>query len=417
MNVQHAHNISLLHRVATWAAALLMCALLGGVALWSIGRVMNDSFLLTQYCFWMPTPVVFACAAALLVAITPLIAWITGAQSARTGRIGYRGWRGLWFVCALGVVCTGASLLFEWRAWRYMLPVRTNPEVPSLRVLAWNPATDYMDDFDQRVTKITFDVFALTNRPGHTKWNVLSEHAGGARSMARFGRLTMISKYRIIRWGGSVLGIQGARKRTTLWNSGPLSKVAIAGGEVSQDQGEAMFIEIDTTPLFGRTSVLWLVDIPSDPQLSRNIMFEQAAATLSAFRGPVFSRTDANMDVTSDITELEAGFPAFDLVMGDFNSPRGSRSIQTLIGSPGVQEAHSQAGVGWNGSWRRDYPVFTIDQMHTGARTKCTEYRVLDMGAGNHRAQVGTIEAREVGGGGDRRRETGDRKSESENNN
>lgn len=456
-----------------WLAATIA----GGTwLLWALGQIFNDSWHLTQYFYWLPTPIILAGMVAagtilllLLFAIRALDRrhrssdgdpgvnesvgrkhdtssdqakneTLSPALDAppqplvnlpRAGRLSSRrrlmtparpmrqAVLAIW-VCAL--LCLGWSC-YEQRLYRYItssgtknaaLVARSGQETrqaselksqivsaaepassletraQSLRVLAWNPATDYIDDFAERVATVPADVLAITNRPGHTKWDALRDHVGGARSMARFGRLTIISHFRVVSWGGCTLGIEGARKQTTVWRG---------GGEVSQDSGEGFFVELDTTARLGRTTTIWIVDIPSDIGLHRDRVFSQASQALREFRGPVFGRSDANLDIAKPIAPSSAGaganigFPSADLIVGDFNTPRGSRSMRRVVGD--LDHAYDQVGRGWAATWRRDVPLIAIDQAFVGSWLRTVTYSIRDMGAGSHRAQVIEVERRQ----------------------
>ncbi|MFN0128945.1 MAG: endonuclease/exonuclease/phosphatase family protein [Verrucomicrobiales bacterium] len=49
------------------------------------------------------------------------------------------------------------------------------------------------------------------------------------------------------------------------------------------------------------------------------------------------------------------------LIGGDFNSPAGDRTFQTL--RPHFQDAFAEAGLGWGNTFRNDWPVLRIDQV------------------------------------------------------
>lgn len=349
----------LLHVVLALAACLML--------MWGAGRLCNDRWYLTQYLWWMPTPLVAACflLASLAVALGALV--VPRTRAIRVAR---------WSLHA----CTATVLLvfaIESHAWRYLRPSPPVDAASSVRVLAWNPAVDYMSDFAQRVAATHPALIAITNRPAYTDWGALQDEVGGSRSMARFAHLSLVSRWRILRWGGTRLAIQGARKRTTLWPG---------GGEVSQDQGEAFFAELDATPDLGRTLVVWMLDFPSDPELARDANFSTAAATLMGFKGPSYTRSRLNLDVLDEPGSRSDGFPSPDLIVGDFNTPRGSRSIARVTG--GMSHAYDLAGRGWAPTWHRRVPFIAIDQTFVAPWLDVIDYSTPDMGAGQHRAQV-----------------------------
>jgi endonuclease/exonuclease/phosphatase (EEP) superfamily protein YafD len=80
------------------------------------------------------------------------------------------------------------------------------------------------------------------------------------------------------------------------------------------------------------------------------------------------------------------GFPAPDLIVGDFNIPRGSRSLRRL--TLGYPHAHSQAGHGHAGTYPRHRQLVHIDHMFVGPRLRAARYETVDPGVGSHRMQV-----------------------------
>lgn len=324
-----------------------------GCVLWLVGRVVNDRFLWSQFVFWIPgwIAVGLSVAAVLLRRLCD-----AGAQRPGTRR--------RWFVLVPAACAVFA--VWEWRVWNI---VRAAPTGGAVRIVAWNPATDFMDDFAQRVSGLAPAIVAIANRPAHTKWDVIKSAVGGSGDMVRDGRLSLVSRFPVVRWGFSPLNITGSRPQLSTWRGGSL---------VSIDRGEALFAELDTTAIWGRSTVIWLVDLPSDPLIPRWRMFGQAAATLSAYRGPVY-RADGERESID-------GFPPPDIVLGDFNTPRGSESIRRLVGDLG--DAHARAGVGPAPSWPRRRPVLGINHTFVRRPLSVLRYRVVDMGAGQHLAQI-----------------------------
>jgi len=349
-------------------ALLTAACSVGCFSLWLIGKLVSDRWYLTQYLSWMPTPAVLAAMAVASLGLAILARFNTPAGKG-TMRVRWA----LWVLNAVVL----AALLLEWKTWRYIAPVRAPEGMPTFRLMHWNPAVDFMDDFAQRVVAKKPQFIAITNRPAYTDWVALQDQVGGTRSMARFGHLSLVSSCRITRWGGTKLGIKDARKRTTLW---------AGGGEVSQDQGQAFFAQLDTTATLGRPLTLWIIDIPSDPGLSRDTMFRQAAATLAAYTGRSYTRSVLNLDVEDDAATAKPGFPQPDIIVGDFNTPRGSASITHVTG--GLRHAYDLAGRGWCPTWRRDYPLISIDQTFLAPWLNAAHYSGVDMGAGWHRAQI-----------------------------
>lgn len=352
-------------RSLLWSAHALAAV---ATVLWIIGRLANDRWHATQYLFWIPTPGLVLLVALLLIfvaALSPLIASPGRLRHARTGL----------FASLVGVSIIFAS---ECNLERVVFkPAPADPTQPSLRLLVWNPAVDRMDDFAARVASQDPQLIAIANRPGRTDWPALQDQVGGSRAIARFAHLSLVSRHRVIRWGGTMLGIQGARTRTSIWPG---------GGEVSRYGGEAMFVELDTRAVFGRTLVVWMLDLPSDPELSRDANFVAAAAAIAGFNGRSYTRNPMGLDVEDDPAATPKGFPPADLIVGDFNTPRGSASIRRVTGD--LRHAHDLAGIGWATTWPRKAPLIAIDHAFVASWFDVRRYATIDLGAGEHLAQV-----------------------------
>jgi len=357
------------------------CALAVWLA-WFVGQCCNDRWHATQYLYWMPTPLAMPavlCGAILATGFAVLAGWLGGAaRPAKRVRLV------VWVLLASGT----CWMLVQWNVWRFVPWGRRASSEPSVRVLGWNSGGDFMKDFAERAVAKRPQVMAITNSPPYTDWGLLQEQVGGARSMARFAHLSLVSKYRILRWGGTKLGVTGAVRRTFTWQG---------GGEIYQDKGEAMFVEVDARADFGHDLVIWMIDIPSDPRLCKRVVFEQAAATVAAFAGPVYVRSALNLDVEEPPDLGVRGFPKPDIVMGDFNTVRGSRSMRQLVEMGGTMDhAFTRAGRGWSGTWPRKWPVLAIDQTFVSERIFVEGYEVVDMGAALHNAQFVDIRAKEL---------------------
>lgn len=332
---------------------------------WLAGRALSDRWHWSQYLFWTPAWV------SLLAAAGTLACWTLGRSPGRKGRrLSAR-----WLLPPAACIAVSA---WEWRIWRVGEPV-----VPagSIRFAAWNPASDFVDDFAERVGSLSPAVVGIANRPARTNWNVIRQAVGGEGALTRWGRLSLVSRFRITRWAGASLAVTGSRPQLSSWQG---------GSSVSVDRGEALFAELDTTRELGRPIIVWFVDLPSDPLLFRQDVFSQARAALDAFTGPVFARNAAGLEQP---TTGVKGFPAPDLVIGDFNTPRGSDSIRRLVGD--MTDAHAAAGWGPALTWHRRGPIIGIDQAFVSAFLVPARYGVRDMGAGQHLAQFLDIPRRE----------------------
>jgi endonuclease/exonuclease/phosphatase family metal-dependent hydrolase len=114
----------------------------------------------------------------------------------------------------------------------------------------------------------------------------------------------------------------------------------------------------------------------------------RAAAVISGWRGRVATRDPG----TGTFWAAEGGFPPPDLIVGDFNIPRGSASLRNLTAD--FVNAYSQGGFGPSGTWPRRWPLVHIDQAFVGSSLRAARYRVIDPGAGGHRMQIIDLRAR-----------------------
>lgn len=372
--------------LCAWVA-LFLCVL------WGIGQFAGDRTHFTQYLYWLPTYAVLAGAFLALQASWVLAVFIgkqargksTHNKATATPRyVGSTARRVLLVIMCI-VTC---ALVYEWKLWRGIgggresVVPRSERVLGELRVLHVNPSVAFFDEFATSVAKYSPDIVCITNRPGNTDWDTLRATVGGAGSMARFLHLTVVSKYPIVRWGGTKLGVQGARQRVFVWYK---------GGEISQDQGEGLFVELDSLQELGFNMVVWMLDMPSDPQLARRDLFAQANETIQTFRGPIFARNKQLLDVEEAPGSFPPGFPHPDLIVGDLNTPRGSWSMTQV--ARGLAHAHDIAGSGPAFTWTTRVPWIAIDQAFVSPRFEVRTYSTHDLGGGMHMAQVMDLNA------------------------
>jgi hypothetical protein len=355
-----------------WAAAGFAGLLL---AAWALGRAVTDSWGWSQFLYWIPTPVALLVAGVAL-GKSYLAARFAGPTPAAPRRRTAARTRIVLCVAWAGVLVY--MLAVEFHAGRYFAPVRADKSAPGFRVLFWNAEVDRIEGFEQRVHSQSPDIAVISNAPRSADWQRLRDDVGPAASTVRSGRFTIVSRYPILRWGQTDLRISGVRPRVSTWKG---------GGNIGFDSGQAMFAQLDTTATIGRITLIWVLDLPSDPTVLRRDMLRHAATSIRIFNGPVFVREPDKLD-KPDSTEVD-GFPEPDLIVGDFNTPRGSASLAPL--TRGYPTAFSQAGRGFAPTWHRKFPIIPIDQCFVGPRLRAAgaaEYHAVDLGAAQHRALV-----------------------------
>lgn len=271
----------------------------------------------------------------------------------------------MWAVCAVYVI------VFEWHGLRY---VGGRGEPGAVRLLVWNPAQMKLEGFGERVLGERPDIVMVANAPLFTQdWPMIRAELGGTGGAVQAGWLSVTSRYAVRRWGQSALGIT---------KSVTPGVEMLNGVGLSNSGGDALWVELETTRKLGRPIVVWLVDLPADPSLSRWRMMGEAAAAVAAWPGPVYVRGVRGEDFAQ--APERPGFPPPDVVVGDFNTPRGSVSFTRLVG--GMRHAYDDAGRGWAATFPEEWPLVAIDQVFVGAGLRATRYEVVNLG-GRHRAQ------------------------------
>lgn len=328
-----------LGRTRTALAILLVAAwfLLAGA--WLIGRLATDMSLQTQYLFWLPTPIVAGVGVVLC-----LLAW-AWRPPARIARLGVR----------TGTVAVALMVAFllvgEMRLGRGGGTIdQSTPPDSTTRVLSWNLGGDPLRDPLPEAASWHPDLAILANlswkyrrpRPEALVGTPLEEAA-----WHHLGRFLILTPHPIARTGVVDLGLEATRR-----------------GDGQIDPGQAAFIEVT---IDGSPRIVWLIDLPSDPSIPRHSMLRLAGLRIGH-------------------TEGGAGFPEPDLIVGDFNTPRGSRSLRNIVGD--ADSAFDRAGSGWSATWPRAFPLWHIDQVFVDDAVGVRAHRVLDMGLGEHRGVV-----------------------------
>ncbi len=349
------------------------------VAAWALGRATTDRLYVMQFVYWVPA-LVYGLVAVLLLSFSWLFALMgqpylpssfapdadKPIEFVRLPRVALKTRR------VVGVACVGMigqAVLVETNGMRWLEPPPQSQG--GQRLVFWNAATDFMDDYADKIAGVRPSIVCIANPAAYCKWEVIREAVGGDASDAqRYGRLACFGPWRVLRWGGTSLEIEGAKTR-------------YFDGQPSVDRGQAMFVEFDATAEYGRPIVVWVLDVPSDVNLSRQTMMKQAAAAINGFSGPVMVRGKGGLD---EVVEAPKGFPAADIIAGDFNTPRGSASLGLVVG--GLVHAYEQAGYGPEPTWHREYPLVAIDHVFTGGPVRAVGYSSVDVGAGKHRMQI-----------------------------
>jgi len=391
-------------RAIRWAPLL---AALAALLVLALGRGLTDRFWWSQYLYWTPAWLLLTCAS---VAVIVYAAFAILTARRRAGRV-ERAVR--WVVAvSLALACAHACV-FEYRLTRYLTGRPAGPKEGSgLRVLVWNamgpdlPPGPHIPR--QIIDECDPDVFFFASRmsaPGSYENTV--KPLGPEYYTAGRGVYIAVSRFPIISQRLFTLGLNNVAQRVSIqkgadpaaptdpanlpppttrsrryfeeFYNGVLTRVGLPPRYFRDlDPGHLYVLTLDTTAKLGRPITVWYIDLPSDPVDSKRTM----AALISQRLGSIRKN------------DLETGaepLAAPDMVLGDFNLPRGSGSIGLF--APGLANAFDQAGRGISGTWPRAWPTLQIDQVLLGPGLRAFDHRVRDMGSSDHLAVIVDLQA------------------------
>lgn len=323
----HRGNVQLHVLVlVVWPAALAAFAAATLTLAWLLGRIVSDRYAWSQWLLWIPTPIVLAgLLIGLLVALRP-------SPHRNTRRRRLVRWSIAFVIALIYFSC------FEHRMLRW--PAAATAD--SLRLVHWNITDDKRPyDIQKRSTALIALDGDITIVTGVTPalWNEQAREAlGGEAGPLRFGSLGLITRLPVLAFR-------------------PVAAV---------DHIYIAVAELDATAVLGKTLVLYLVDLPSEPKIPR---FELAQRVHNMLEN--------------------ATLPPPDLVVGDLNITRNSASLRAMF--PAMRHAFDEAGYGYGASYHRDFPLYHIDHVLLGPHVRAQRYELMDTGCGRHRAQVAHI--------------------------
>lgn len=350
-----------MRRIAGATASVLAVVIVLGLFVGVVGRLASDRWVWSQFLFWVPEEVYLSAAVVLCVLAWPL---------ALLGRSRRRSLRLATLACVVGVAHLG---IVHWRLDNWVWGRGPG----AVRVMNWNVTAVERDQFvGPTLLAQNADIILMVNPVPTVHWNDIIASFPEPMFKIRDGGFIVLSRYRIVRHGSLTLGIEGARTESFREETR------------HPDPGQAMFVEVDTSAKLGRTTTIWMVDMPSDWRKSRWEMAGKAAAAIADWMGPtIIQAEDGSLTSTSGAK----GFPAPDMIVGDFNSPRGSAAVRRIVGE--MTDAYDQAGCGYAATWpgwgyHVPFPVLHLDHIFVSPRLRATRYEILKPVFCYHRPQV-----------------------------
>ncbi len=328
---------------ACWLGATLV------LVAWGLGRLASDRWIWSQYLLWLPTIVALGVGGALLAG-----AWILDPHRSR--------WRTRHTASMLLAVAAGVLVVGE-----LDLPRRlAGRGKADLRIVSWNASNQLLEYPPTLISDHQPDLVVVANprwRMGREMFatTVSPGRARDAHVLWRSG-FAIASRYPILEHGATMLGLRGVRAGMD----------PETDGDLAFDPGHAVFFVLDTSEALGHATVVWAIDMPSDPRQGRMRNAQIARSRIESWLVPDGRR----------------GFPPADIVVGDLNVPRGSASLGVLC--PSMRDAG-----GVLGTWPRRWALWQIDHTLYDPRSwALVRLWAIDPGVGTHRMLVCDLRGR-----------------------
>ena len=296
---------------------------------WAIGRVLTDRVAAIQSLHWIPTLVALA--------ITLICAFLLCWSNWRHAR------RILWMIACLQAVI----FLVQDYAIARTTPTSIAQSDSAIHIahinVSWpsdhaqSTARNLSDSFRNVYGENGPDVFFISEYAGMLRTDVINMYCPNDAKAISIGRFAVVSRVRILE---AILLYDDAKSTAAFVRFAPFKGNASWGA--------------------------LLVDLPSNPSISRFKMLSDLRSRLDALETPV---------------------P--DIILGDFNTARGGAAIETF--APNMRNAFDVAGVGFGATYPRIFPLLHIDQLLLGPRVRVRHYEIIDTGSGVHRMQIATI--------------------------
>ncbi len=315
---------------------LLSLVGIGFVVVFVGSRVVTDRFGWSQWVWWVPA-VWWVVVVWGVWVLSRVIGWWSIYRGGRYGKKAV-----VRRVLLMGCVGVSVFVAFgeqRWHrvAWGDGLEDRA---AGAVRVAHWNIAGAVVDE-DAAIgllNSLDVDVVLLSNARWDGQQGVLLEGldvgGGDGGRVVKLGRAIVVSRLDVS--AASLVYVRGDA------DDGE-------GMRETGDLGWVCRVKIDGVDRHGL--VVWLVDLPSEPTVHRGVMMDRVVEAVVNDRGQV---REFGEDGVMRFEANDGRLDAPGLIVGDFNTPRGSWSLgkfDVFGGGDGFSDAFGGVGYGFGRSW------------------------------------------------------------------
>ena len=399
------------HNLAPFFAAITSAASITLSILYAASIAISDHFAATQWLTWIPPWFLITAATTTLIP-----AAINSARSTRRGRIQRH-------ITITASTLAAATLLHAGLIHRTfgnpltsITVAKTTTPTNHLRIVVWNATDADPDQALNATAALNADLYIIAHR-GRTRWtDQLAEQLSAATNTnahetrtykaTEAWPATIITHLDITRLQTRNLALQELtppppphlpplppsttqQQQQTITTSQPRTRT---------QPGYVIAFELETTQTLNTPITVWLLDLPSDPQLHRMQIAKHTVEKLGGPAQPKHSQLQPPQNTLNQKLDHWASAPAGlarpHLLVGDFNIPINAASIRRITGD--MQHAHRAAGTSLPGTWQRRHTLLHIDHAFTSRQLRAHNYRTPDPGTGTHRIQSFEITPREL---------------------
>lgn len=378
---------------ATGALALFSLA---WSVLWAVATLLSDRTEFLQYIAYVPSPLYAG--SALLAGVAAGLAALLHSAPARAAGSPRPRHRLARLALGLAALASAVVLVRDLRVLN-ALGGQRQPGPQSITLVHWNTGSLWRDHWPEARSAIpllprTPDIVLISNPPqpsglpGFADLVRASNQPGQApadSSAAEVrvlpGGFVIATRWPVLASGGFGLDLPPPRVEhfpTFLPANSWLGRLAkrMLPLRISRyaESGDVAFVRLDTTPRLGKPITIWLIDLPSDPRLPRAMVAERVERRLRELASA-------------------GALPPPDMVVGDFNIPRGTWSLAHILSAGGpLAHAFDQASWGLAASWPRERPALHIDHVLLAPWLRATRYELRDPGLSDHFLQAADIQ-------------------------